>query len=207
MEPTDKTLSEQESLSIIQQMIETARQEQKDDGMGWISWGWVLFLASILTFINSYTQWFHNFFFWNFLGPVSLLILLYSLVADKLVKRKGKVKTYTGDLFKKLNGGFVIMLLILIISMNHVNGPKPTVGFSLIIALYGFWMLIYGAAFNFKPSVFGAYITWAIAIGSIFVTAFKWTMLLHSIAVLIGYIIPGYIANHDFKKSNRLKTV
>lgn len=201
-----KMLNEQESLSIIQRMIETARQEQKDDGMGWITWGWILFAASTLTFINSFTQWFKPFFFWNVLGPITLLILAYGLIADKFGKKKERVKTYTGDLFKKLNAGFVIMLLILIMSMNLTNGPKPIVGFALIMALYGFWMLIYGAAFDFTPSVYGAYLTWSIAIGGLFVPAFKWTMLLHSLAILIGYIIPGYLANSEFKKSNRIKT-
>ncbi len=31
-------LTEHESLRIIQQMINTAKQEQKDDGRGWIIW-------------------------------------------------------------------------------------------------------------------------------------------------------------------------
>ena len=41
----EKKLSEQESLQIIQEMIYTAKKEQKDNGMGWIVWGWMLFAA------------------------------------------------------------------------------------------------------------------------------------------------------------------
>ena len=59
----EKKLSEQESLLIIQQMIQTAKQEQKDDGKGWILWGWLLFAVSVFTFINLKTQWFSNYFF------------------------------------------------------------------------------------------------------------------------------------------------
>ena len=45
----DKPINEQEGLDLIRQMIHTAKKEQKDDGRGWIIWGWMLFLASVLT--------------------------------------------------------------------------------------------------------------------------------------------------------------
>ena len=48
----EKQISGQEGLAIIQQMINTAKKEQKDNGMGWIIWGWLLFLASVFTYIN-----------------------------------------------------------------------------------------------------------------------------------------------------------
>jgi len=41
----EKNLTEQESMLIIQQMINTAKHEQKDDGIGWIVWGWLLFIV------------------------------------------------------------------------------------------------------------------------------------------------------------------
>jgi hypothetical protein len=63
--------------------------------------------------------------------------------------------------------------------------------------------LIYGAVLNFKPSIIGAYITWAFAFASLFVDRFDYTMLLHAAAVLCGYIIPGHIANREFNKVKR----
>ena len=54
----EKNLTEQESLQIIQRMIETAKVEQKDDGRGWIAWGWTLFAISILTYFNIQFGWF-----------------------------------------------------------------------------------------------------------------------------------------------------
>jgi hypothetical protein len=55
----EKNISNEESLLIIEQMIQTAKKEQKDDGKGWIIWGWLLFLASVATFINLKIQWFN----------------------------------------------------------------------------------------------------------------------------------------------------
>jgi len=199
----EKKMTEQESLLIIQQMIHTAKQEQKDDGKGWILWGWLLFAASVLTYINLKTQWFSNYFFWNVFGITSLLLLLFSVVRTFFFKKIDKVKTYTAELFQKLNIGFFISLLLIIVAIN--KGVSPVLGFSLLLGLYGFWILIYGAGLNFKPSIIGAYITWACAFAGLFVETFDWTMVLHATAVLLGYIIPGHLANIEFKKIHEQK--
>ena len=65
----DKVISEKESLLLIQQMIHTAKKEQKDDGLGWIFFGWALFLSSILSVLNIQLEWHLDmFFFWNLFG-------------------------------------------------------------------------------------------------------------------------------------------
>jgi len=218
----EKKLSEQESLYIIQQMIQTAKQEQKDNGLGWIIWGWMLFAVSILTYLNIEFKWFDTAFFWNAFGGIVILNFLYLLLKSSFIKKRQRVKTYTGDLFDKLNSGFFIFLILIIFSMNL--GVPPSKGFMLLIGLYGFWILIYGTALNFKPSVIAAYLTWAIAFAGLFIDKFihvvkpdnladagsaaslerfQWVMLFHAFAVLCGYIIPGHIANKEFNRINK----
>ena len=194
----EKSLTEHESLQLIRQMIFSAKKEQKDDGKGWIIWGWMLFLASILTVINIQYKWMDDFFFWNIFGGVSLLLLLYQVVSGIFFTKTEKVKTYTKDLFSKLNTGFFICLMFIIVAMNV--GIQPRIGFSLLINLYAFWILIYGSALDFKPSVIGAYLTWILGFVALFAKTFEQVMLLHAAAVLVGYIIPGHIANNEFKK-------
>lgn len=200
----DKQLNEQESLLLIQRMIHTAKQEQTDNGMGWIIWGWLLFLASVLTYFNLQYRWFDNFFFWNMFGLATIALIIYETVRTYVIKKKTKVKTYTSDLFDKLNIGFGISLFLIIFSMNlgYPDTTPPVKGFSLLLGLYGFWILIYGTVLNFKPSIVGAFITWAFAFGGLFVPAdkFEVTMLIHAAAVLCGYIIPGHLANIQFRK-------
>jgi hypothetical protein len=197
----EKDLSEQESLLLIRQMINTAKKEQTDDGKGWIVWGWMLFAASVLTMFNLHYHWFVTFFFWNLFGLATILIFIYETVNRFVLKKGVRVRTYTKDLFDKLNTGFFISLMFIIIAMNV--GVSPMIGFPLLINLYAFWILIYGSALNFKPSVIASYVTWAVGIGALFVTTFQLVMLFHGLAVLFGYIIPGHIANREF---NKLKT-
>lgn len=208
----EKNLSEKESLLLIQQMIHTAKKEQKDDGMGWILWGWWLFAASVLTILNINFNWFRDvFLFWNAFGAVAFVLLMWETARDHFFKKAEEVKTYTSDLFSKLNAGFFISLVFIIVAINigarqtynhfgSYDGTFVRIGFALLINLYSFWILIYGAALNFKPSMIGAYISWAIGFGAMFVKTFEQVMMLHALAVLVGYIIPGHIANREFKK-------
>ena len=194
----EKQLSEEESLLLIQQMIGTAKKEQRDDGKGWIIWGWILFLASIFTILNLRFNWFQTFFFWNLFGGITIIIFLYEIFTVFFIKKRLRVKTYTKDLFDKLNAGFFISLMFIIVAINV--GLSPIIGFSLLINLYAFWILIYGTALNFKPSIIAAYLTWGVGFAALFVKTFEMTMVLHALAALLGYIIPGYIANNEFKK-------
>lgn len=215
----DKKITGPESLLLIQQMIQTAKKEQKDDGRGWIVWGWLLFGASVLTILNIRFHWFKSLFlFWNLFGAVTFLLLLWGTVNYYFIKKTHKVKTYTGDLLHKLNAGFFISLMFIIVAINvgsseisealgAYNGSFVRIGFALLISLYAFWILIYGAALSFRPSVIGAYLTWAIGFGAMFVETFEQVMILHAIAVLAGYIIPGHIANKEFRKLKRADKV
>lgn len=190
---------------IIQQMIQTAKREQRDDGRGWIIWGWMLFLASVSTVLNLHFQWYGTYFFWNVFGGITLAWMLYRVIVFLFLKKTDRVKTYTKDLFNKLNAGFFVSLMFIIVAINI--GKFPMLGFPLLINLYAFWILIYGSALNFKPSIVAAYITWAIGFVALFVKTFDVVMLLHAAAVLCGYIIPGHIANLEFKKLRRRNKV
>ena len=197
----ETNLTQQESLAIIQRMINAAKREQKDNGLGWIIWGWLLFAASAMSYINFHTKWFSQYFFWNAFGILTLLLLFWEIIRAFWIKKKQPVKTYTGELFKKLNIGFFFTIMVIIVAMN--KALNPITGFALLSGLYGFWVLIYGTLFDFKPSMIGAFVTWVCAFAGLFVKEFGHTMLLHAAGVLAGYIIPGHIAMIEFKKINR----
>jgi hypothetical protein len=194
----ERPLTEQESLSLIQQMIQTAKAEQKDDGKEWIVWGWVLFAASILTFLNLQSHWFGTYFFWNLFGLFTIGFFLYRVVTRFFFKKPQRVKTYTAAIFEKLNAGYFIFLFFIIFAINLGVGPAK--GFALLIALYAFWVLIHGTVLNFKPSIVAAFVMWGIGFVCLYLQNLQWIMLLHGLAVLIGYIIPGHIANREFNK-------
>jgi hypothetical protein len=144
--------------------------------------------------------------FWNVFGILVLVWIFFTCTRYFFFRKSEPVKTYTGDIFRKLNIGFFVCLGFIILAINL--GVGPVKGFALLINLYGFWILIYGTALNFKPSIIGAFVTWGIGFAALFVdkvetlpvNQFKWIMLLHALAALCGYIIPGHVANNEFKK-------
>lgn len=198
---SETNLTQQESLQIIQKMINTAKREQKDDGIGWVLWGWLLFCTSIFSVLNIYTTWVSQYFFWNAFGILSLILISFSIVKNLFIRSKQKVKTYTGELFSKLNVGFFFTIMVLIVAMN--KSLMPETGFAMLSGLYGFWILIYGTIFDFKPSMIGAFFTWGFAFAGLFARDFATCMLLHAGGVLVGYIIPGHLAMYEFKKVNQ----
>jgi hypothetical protein len=201
----EKQLSEEESLLIIGQMIDQAKQENKEDGKGWILWGWLLLLTSLFSFVNYRLNLFSQYTFWNGFGILALIYFLYRTFKYFFFRRAERVKTYTGDLLQRLNIGFIISLFFIIVAMNIKI--DPVAGFSILINLYGFWLLIYGTALNFKPFTIGAILTWAIGLVSLFVNTFDKVMLLYAAAVLCGYIIPGHLANNEFRKTQRARRI
>lgn len=197
----ENQFSEQDSLRIIREMIDAAKQEQKDDGMGWILWGWLLFAGAVLSYINQYTRWVDDFFFWNLFGLFSIVFMVASVIRSLRPRTTLRVRTYTNDIYRKLNVGFFVTLMLIIVSINA--GVRPSLGFGLLLALYGFWMLIYGTLLHFRPSVIGAWVNWALALATLLVGDFKWAMLFHAAAVLAGYILPGHMAYAQFKRSKQ----
>ncbi|MFT3825679.1 MAG: hypothetical protein QM731_17295 [Chitinophagaceae bacterium] len=198
----DNKITERESLLIIQKMIQAAKKEQKDNGVGWIAWGWLLFLVSVLSYLNIQNSWFEDqYMFWNFFGLITLLALLYNIVRYFFFPAKKKAHTYTTDIFQKLNIGFFFLVMLIVLSMN--KGVNPTKAFVILIGLYGFWILIYGTLMNFRPSVVTSFVTWAIAFAALYTANnIADVMLFHAGAVLCGYIIPGHIAYYEFRKIN-----
>jgi hypothetical protein len=73
--------------------------------------------------------------------------------------------------------------------------------FGFYFVLYAFWMYIHGSATGFKPLIAGAFFNWAAALGIFFLTDFRHIMIISAVAVLAGYIIPGYIQRHQYNKS------
>ena len=71
--------------------------------------------------------------------------------------------------------------------------------YPMVLMVYGLWLFISGGAIKFKPLIIGGIINWLIGIISFFVP-FDLQLLLLAAAVLLGYIIPGYMLKAKFQK-------
>jgi len=199
-------LSGTDSIRIIEQMIGRAKEEEIDNGMGWVIWGWMLFLASIINYVMFMMDAPNKFIIWSIFGIGAVVFAIYSVfVRPFFFPREPKVKTYTNELVNRLGIAFFISLLVTAVG-NYFSGANLTgTNFGYLLLLYGFWMFIHGSAFRFNLLKAGAFINWAGAL-IIFIWHKKLgidILLVHAACVALGYIIPGHIAQHRFRMANR----
>ena len=199
---SEKELSHNDSLQLIQQMIGAAKDQHNERGEGWIIWGWVLFIASAGSALLSYIDQ-GMFVRWIWMAVLPVGFVIYFLTHGRN-RKQTKVKTYISGLLDKIEGGFFISLIIMIIGSNIIGNYLHQYGhylFGYYFVLYAFWMYIHGSATQFKPLIVGAFFNWAAAVAIFCFSDFEIIMMISAVAVLAGYIIPGYIQRRDYKKS------
>ena len=192
----DQQLSNEKSLEIIHQMINQAKTNITDNGLSWLLWGIMIFLASLSTYFFLYIGSDNIFLGWNIFGIVTIILLLYDIFRPK----KKLVSTYVSDLMKLVDIGFIICLFTIIFSINVAVGANGGFGFFLMI--FAFMMLIKGGAIKSRSLMIGAVVNWAGAIAMFINKEFKYDMLIMAAAVLIGYIIPGILLWRQYRKLN-----
>lgn len=192
----DQQLSKEKSLEIIQQMINQAKSNITDNGLGWLLWGSMIILASVSTFVFIQSESDHIFLGWNIFGIITIIILTYDIFKPK----RKMVRSYIDDLLRLVDIGFIISLFTIIFSINVAVSPNSGFGFFLMI--FAFLMLIKGGAIKSRSLMVGAAVNWAGAIAIFINKDFKYDMLIMATAVLIGYIIPGILLWLQYKKLN-----
>ena len=189
----------EESLKIIQQMIEVAKDEQNDRGDGWLIWGWILFSVSVLSAIFMKTG------LGQYIGTAWTAALVVGLaiyfLGHLVVKKKKELsKTYVKDILDRIGTGFFISLFVLVAASFLTNSISA---FGYYYVLYAFWMFIYGSVLKFRPLIYGAVINWIAAISIFMIKDFFFIMVISAVAILLGYIIPGYLLRADYNKKKQ----
>jgi hypothetical protein len=195
--PNDQPLSNERSLEIIHQMITQAKTNFTDNGLGWLLWGTLLFLASLSTYIFISASADNIWLGWNIFGVFTIVMLGYDIFRPK----RKQVRTYIDDLLRLVDIGFTVTLFIVIFAINFAVSANSGFGFFLMI--FAFQMLIKGGAVKSRPLMIGAFVNWAGAIAIFINKEFRYDMLIMAAAVLIGYIIPGLLLWLQYRKVNK----
>ena len=100
-----------------------------------------------------------------------------------------------------------VRLKILNVLFERINskgsdsaGCLRIIVFKLFCNFYAFWMYIHGNAIRFRPLIIGAYVNWLAAIVIFLLKDTAQVMIVSSVAVLIGYLIPGYMLQAEYRK-------
>ncbi len=193
-------LSHLEGLEIIQTMINRAKDKFSEDGHLYLLWGWVVFACSITQFILlKYTSFEQHYFVWLLCWVVVIYQTFY--LAKK--RKQEKVRTETGDIIGYVWLAFVIAMFLMgflfgrVLGENYYRMVSP--GF---LVLYGIPTFLSGIILRFRPLVIGGVSCWVLSLLSVFVDP-SYQLLFLSAAMLVAWIIPGYLLRSKYNKINR----
>lgn len=191
-----ETLTEKQSLGIIQEMINKAKNQFSEDGTLYLLWGWVILLCSIAHFIlDVVVQYSKPWSVWSVTWIVAIYMIIYLRRRDKT----RKVRTYTEELLGYVWLTFMIMMVISFFLLQKFIPEFWKYNYMFILLCYGMPTFLSGIILQFRLLVLGGIICWVLAVCCGFFN-FHYHPLFVSAAVIVAWIIPGYTLRARFKK-------
>lgn len=188
-----------EGLEIIQSMINRAKDKFSENGHLYLLWGWVVFICSVTQFILlNYTRFEYHYMIWM----VCWLVVIYQTFYLARRKKREQVRTYTDDIVGYVWLAFVVAMLLMGFLFGRVLGDQyykmVSPGF---LVLYGIPTFLSGIILRFRPLVIGGVACWILSVICVFIQP-QYQLLFLSAAMLIAWIVPGYLLRSKYKKIN-----
>lgn len=189
----EKTISHEESLTIIQSMIDRAKSKMSQNGFHFLLWGVLVIAASI-------TQYF---LVQGGMGNSSNIVWLImpaigvpaGFIYESRRNKSATAQGYNDKTYNMVWLGFGITLgLGIFACVRGGMSPMP-----IILCIVGLATFISGSIYRFKLLTIGGIVFWAAAIACAFINGPE-QLLINAGATFIGYIIPGIALWNNYKK-------
>jgi hypothetical protein len=189
MNAKSQELTAHESLELIKDMIKRAKQSFFKVSFFYLIWGWLMFAASLGEFVLRELIHYPNpWVTWPILSVIGgALSGWYGSKQDKTA-----LPSFMDRVHSYVWGGYGI-LLFLTIGLCVTQGLNPS---PFVLILTGLPTFISGGLTKFKPLLFGAVAFWILGAISFFVGIY-WVPLIYCLAMLVGYLIPGYLLRKE----------
>lgn len=183
-------LSPQESLSLITEAISKTKDNIRNNSFPFLLWGWLIPVASFSYFmLQQYTN--YRFYFIPF--PVLVAVGIIATIRWYL-KQKTISATETYLTYFLTRMWLVLGISFLAVVFINVSKTLPPFTYTLVIAAIG--TLVSGLVMKFKPLTTGGVLFLISALVSIYVPD-DYKALLHGMAIVVGYLIPGYLLKNN----------
>lgn len=186
-------MTEQESLVLIREMIDRARGEVREGGYFFLLWGWLVLAGCAI-----------HYGLWDLVGPALsaltwLVVGLIGAIGTWIGMRKQKFRQRRAS----LTGGSISMvwtavgaLLLILTGLGLAGTMSFQEVYPMYIFLYGIGTFVTGGILSFRPLQIGALLCWGLGIAAFYVS-FKEQLLLIGLAIIVSYLIPGYLLNRS----------
>jgi hypothetical protein len=189
---TQTELNPRESLELIAETIAKTKENFKYQSFYYLIWGWLVAGASLFQYILiEFTEFEMNYLPWPILMSIGAIItIIYSIRLGRVMQTETYLGSFIKHLWIVLGVSFIFMLFI---SIKLEFWPAPGV-----LLLAGIGTMVSGLTMKFKPLIFGGII---FAVFSILTLYFRGPeqLLLNGVAIILGYLIPGYLLKYSKK--------
>jgi hypothetical protein len=190
-----KISSVEESLEIIETMINKAKNTVADNSFLFLLWGWLVFIASITQFILKILfNYSHHYYAWALL----FIALLVSISRYRMKRVKNGAKTYIDYIIENLWVGIILSYMLFTLIFFRIGWEHCYTFYVFLMSLSCF---LTGKLLNFFPLVAGSIICGFLVLLSTFIN-YDYNILICGLAVMISYIIPGHLLRLRYKKQN-----
>jgi hypothetical protein len=133
---------------------------------------------------------------------VTWLVVLYQFFYLFKSKKTERVKTYTDDIMGFVWLSFVVTMFLMgfIMARGLAHQASQFIN-PVFLALYGIPTFLSGIILRFRPLITGGVCCWGLSVAATFIP-YEYQLLLVSAAMLVAWIIPGYLLKAKFKKVN-----
>lgn len=192
----EKELSGQESLQLITQMINRAKNDYIETGVSALMWGAIITFCALVTFVNV------SFLRYDWLNAVWLLTFIAIIPQIVIARRERKQRKHKGH-DDRLIGGIWLSFAVAMILTNYIdirwglNMPVP-----LYLTLYGVPTFTIGYGRKFRFMIVGGVACWVFAILSS-LTPSPWQILYLAGGAQLAWFIPGLILRKRYLKERQ----
>jgi len=189
----DENFSPQESLHLIQSMIDKTKASVADNSFYFLLWGWLVFVASLGQYVLKVifqSPWHPVVWSINIIG---IILSVYHGIKEG---KKRRVRNYVDESLDYLWIAIVVAYFLFGVTFARIGWQNC---YTFYMVLYGIGSFVTGRLLKTSALVWGASMSWALAVVSTF-TSYDTNILLCAAAILVSYIIPGYFLRKKYKE-------
>jgi hypothetical protein len=193
METNEKTLKPEESLQIIEKMIQRTKGNLHDSSFYFLLWGWIILIEIIGQLcIKHFTSFSKPYMMW--------LIVIPGFIASAIYGARNGHKKKSSTHLDRVNFmvwiAFFVSYVIVIISMKEFN---YNIGI-IIYLLAGNATFLTGIIIKFKPLIWGGIVFWIGTLCYLFIPN-NYIEFISPLIIIFGYLVPGYLLRMQNKKN------
>lgn len=192
MESTiEKSMEPRQSLELIASMIHQAKGNFKHNAIHFLLWGWVVIIGNLGMYVLMQLNVAAPYLIWLITIPAAGLSAYFGWRQGS----QSRVRTHLDSIYMWLWISYGITIFTLIFFGQKINFQINPI----ILLFTSVPTLISGITLRFKPLVVGGILFWVFAIVCFNMNT-EDQLLLSALAIVCGYLIPGYLLRN--KKEN-----